>query len=91
MTSRLRAFASVRAIVAGVGLSLVAAWALADSRGSRTICCFTQLCGSQSVTEFINMDCKEDLGPKYKCDGDGGCDPIWADAFCVEIQPVGPR
>ncbi len=90
MTSRLRAFASIRAVVAAVGLSLVAAWALADSRGSSTNCCFTQTCGSQSVTECMTMDCK-DLGPRYRCSGNDGCDPIWADAFCVEIQPGGPR
>lgn len=93
MTSRLRAFASVRAVVAAVGLSVVAAWALADSGGGGANCCYTKTCqtesGTESATDCLGYNCVAQNGSGWRCSGHGGCDPVWAEAWCLSPQPLG--
>ena len=48
-------------------------------------CKFTQTCGNQSVTASLGKACKTGM----VCTGDGGCNPIWAKAWCFRPKPGG--
>jgi len=45
-------------------------------------CCFTQTCGTQSVTS-----CNSGCSSNEVCSGSGGCNPAWAKANCIP-RPV---
>lgn len=77
-------------LVAGCSIGLIATGMAVgfQSVPNPSVCCFTQTCtipgGSQSVTDCLPWRCAD----THVCSGDGGCNPIWAQAKCIPI-PVG--
>lgn len=77
MRYRCRLSSEAGAVIALGAAAIVAGGVVSAQSDPPGQCCFTQVCGEQSV-----QHCIPNCGPNARCMGQGGCNPIWAQAQC---------